>query len=158
MALWLAASALMFAACSSSSQDAAPASSVLVAEEASATTTGAGDSEEIDTSDAPLVLAVPSGQATIALNTPTTGGGKHPLLEWSELPDAEYYGVYMYAPSGDPYWFWRGESASVYVGGAVQLDDDAMGVAVTAEMTWGVVGYASDGSVAGVSELAPLAP
>lgn len=115
-----------------------------------------GDTEDVEA--APLVLDVPSGEATIELLTAARGGGKHPLLEWSELADAIYYGVYLYAPSGEPYWFWRGEATSVYVGGAIQLDDNAMGVAVTADLTWGVIGYSDDGAVLGVSSRLPLAP
>lgn len=132
----------------------------------SAADVGDVDADDLSTSDgdagdveaAPLVLDVASGEATIELLTAASGGGKHPLLEWSELAGASYYGVYLYAPSGEPYWFWRGEATSVYVGGAIQLDDNAMGVAVTAELTWGVVGYSDDGVVLGVSSRLPLAP
>lgn len=165
-ALVLVAATLFLAACSggdsTTTTEPDVASSEAPTTEAVPTTIAASTNQAPDQTtppnDRPLVLAVPSGEATITLDTPESGGGKHPLLKWSELDGTAYYGVYIYAPSGDAYWFWRGETNEIFVGGSIQLDDDAMGFAITAEMTWGVVGYSEDGSVVGVSELAPLAP
>lgn len=163
MAPWLATLALLLSACTSGSDGATDdKSSSAVQESSQETTPVETDNTTLQNdavpSDLPLVLAVASNEATISLETASEGGGKHPLLQWSELDGVDYYGVYVYAPSGDAYWFWRGAESSIYVGGSVQLDDDAMGVAITAEMTWGVVGYSEDGEVVGVSVLAPLAP
>ena len=161
------ASLLVLSACSTNSDSGSVSPTTVSADSAGEAENVTGDDNPIpgnnDTSEqatettapARLVLAVESGQATIDLE-PVGSGSLHPLLSWSELTDASVYGVYLYTSSGEPYWFWRGPTNEVFVGGSIQLNDDALGVAAAPGMTWGVVAYDLNDNVIGVSELAAI--
>lgn len=94
----------------------------------------------------------------IVQRTEESGGGTRPLLEWEAVPDADHYGVYLYAPSGAAYWAWRGSKTEVYVGGAEQIRDDAAGPSVAEAMSWVVVAYDADLLPIAVSPMRSISP
>ena len=94
----------------------------------------------------------------ISQATDESGGGIRPLLEWTAVPSADHYGVYVYAPSGATYWAWRGDNTSVFVGGATQIREDAPGPSVSDGMTWAVVAFDANLLPIGASAIRPIAP
>ena len=127
------------------------------------------DGQAVTTTKAPTATtADPQGSAevpfltgfdqSVHLATATEGGGIRPRLEWESVPEADHYGVYLYAPDGRLYWSWRGRELSVYVGGAVQIGDHAAGPSVAVGMNWAVVAYGADLNPVAASGLRPIAP
>lgn len=83
-------------------------------------------------------------EVVIAQHTPESGGGLRPRLIWDAVDGADHYAVYLYAPSGEAYWAWRGRETEVFVGGATQLADGSPGPSVSDGMSWAVVAYDAD--------------
>lgn len=94
----------------------------------------------------------------VVQHTPEAGGGFRPELQWDAIDGADHYGVYLYAPSGDVYWSWRGMETQVFVGGAIQLSDSAPGPSVADGMSWAVIAYDADLIPVAASPMRPIAP
>lgn len=98
------------------------------------------------------------GLAEIELLTPTEGRGRRPILEWSPLPGAVNYHVFVRAPSGRVYWGWRTSETSIPIGGLPRLTENAAGPAISVGMTWSVSAVGADGGVIALSGHRPIAP
>lgn len=105
-------------------------------------------------SDPPRLAGLPP----VELTTEQQGGGDRPLLEWSSVDGADYYGVHLYAPDESIYWTWLGHETSVFVGGETQLSDTMPGPSVVDEMTWSVVAYDAELLPIAVSNVRPISP
>lgn len=120
----------------------------------SSTTTGAGTTTTITYPS----IAASLGVELMEQFTPTSGGGVHPILEWSAVDSAARYYVIVSAPSGRVYWAWRTEDTSIPVGGLPRLNEDAAGPAVSAGMSWVVTALDAEGSIVGISARRPISP
>jgi hypothetical protein len=103
-------------------------------------------------------FAAESGLPDIEQLTATDSGGRRPLLEWAAHDGAMYYIVAVFSPSGEIYWGWRTSDTSVPVGGNPQLDEDALGPAVSTGMTWSVIAFDETGDPVATSAIRPISP
>ena len=110
---------------------------------------------EVDQPGPPMFAGL---DGAIVLQTPASGGGERPLLEWEPSAGAEHYVVFLYAPSGEAYWVWSGDDTSVHVGGEPQLGPGSPGPDVVEGMSWAVIAYDADMVPVAVSERRPIAP
>ena len=157
---WLLAMILLAVSCGSSDDSSAQSSDVSTTTTSEVSTESSTGSETVVDGTDPNSTEPLFGSFDyeIDLLTATEGGGTRPVLEWSEVPDADHYGVYLYAPSGEIYWAWRGYTTSIVVGGEPRLADTSPGPSVVGGMSWAVVAYSADLLPLAVSPEAAISP
>jgi hypothetical protein len=114
-----------------------------------------GDTAPPESVEPPLFEGLPG---TVTLLTATFGGGIRPRLEWEPVDGADYYSVFLYAPSGRVYWGWAGRATGVHVGGEPQIREDGPGASIIDGMSWAVLAYDSASLPIAVSPQRPIAP
>jgi hypothetical protein len=121
---------------------------------AETTTTAAGTSTSVSPGQFLLIGGTPIGQLT-----PEQGVGAYPLFEWTAVPGAARYMLFVFDVDGVMFWAWEGTATSVYLGGLDQPPTPgSMGPALDVPMSWAVVAFdAGDNLVAG-SATRPIAP
>ena len=95
---------------------------------------------------------------TVTLLTPESGSGIRPLLEWEPVDGADYYSLFLYAPSGRVYWGWAGRGNAVHVGGEPQIQEDRPGASIVDGMSWAVIAYDAESLPIAVSPQRPISP
>ena len=102
---------------------------------------------------------LPIGGIPIELLTPEQGAGAYPLFEWTAVPDAAFYLLFVFDTDGVTYWAWDGTATSVYLGGLDQPPTPgSMGPVLDAPMSWAVIAFdAADNLIASSAER-PIAP
>ena len=140
---------------------AASAATATTVSDGTTTTAGTTTTTAVDTTTtvaAPVEPYFGGFETVIVQTTPHSGEGVRPLLVWEPVDDADHYAVYLYAPDGAVYWTWRGEAPEVYVGGEIQIREDAPGPSVVEGMTWSVVAFGEDLIPMAASPLRAIAP
>ena len=110
-------------------------------------------------------LAVPTGQflliggTPIEQLTPDQGVGTYPLFEWTAVPGAARYLLFVFDADGVMFWAWEGTGTSVYLGGLDQPPTPgSMGPALDVPMSWAVIAFDAGGNLIAGSPTRPIAP
>jgi len=77
--------------------------------------------------------------------------GERPKFSWPAVGDAVEYSLVVQTLKGKPYWAWRGEETTVYLGGVDKPSKNASGPIITKAAQWQVIAYAQDGNIVGAS-------
>jgi len=102
---------------------------------------------------------LPIGGTPIELLIPEQGAGAYPLFEWSAVPDAAFYLLFVFDTNGVTYWAWEGTTTSVYLGGLDQPPTPgSMGPVLDVPMTWAVIAFDGDENLIASSAERPIAP
>ena len=91
--------------------------------------------------------------------TPEQGVGAYPLFEWSAVPDAARYLLFVFDTNGVTYWAWDGTATSVYLGGLYQPPTPgSMGPVLDGPMSWAVIAFDAGGTLLASSATKPIVP
>jgi len=121
---------------------------------AETTTTLAGTSTNASAGQFLLIGGTPIGQLT-----PEQGVGAYPLFEWTAVPGAARYMLFVFDADGVMFWAWEGTATSVYLGGLDQPPTPgSMGPALDVPMSWAVIAFDAGGNLVAGSPTRPIAP
>lgn len=99
------------------------------------------------------------GGAPIELLTPEQGVGAYPLFEWTAVPDAARYLLFVFEADEVMYWAWEGTGTSVYLGGLDQPPTPgSMGPVLDVPMTWAVIALDGGGNLIAGSPTRSITP
>jgi hypothetical protein len=119
------------------------------------TTTQAGGT----TSTVPAAQFLPIGGTPIEQLTPEQGVSAYPLFEWTAVPDAARYLLFVFDTNGVMYWAWDGTATSVYLGGLDQPPTPgSMGPTLDGPMAWAVIAFDVGENLIASSTQRPITP
>jgi hypothetical protein len=99
------------------------------------------------------------GGTAIEQLTPEQGVGAYPRFEWTAVPGAARYMLFVFDTNGAMFWAWEGSAASVYLGGLDQPPTPgSMGPALDGPMSWAVGAFDAGGTLIAGSSARPIAP
>ena len=99
------------------------------------------------------------GGTPIEQLTPDQGVGTYPLFEWTAVPGAARYLLFVFDADGVMFWAWEGTATSVYLGGLDQPPTPGgMGPALDVPMSWAVIAFDAGGNLVAGSPTRPIAP
>jgi hypothetical protein len=105
-------------------------------------------------------LPTPAGVAEVRLVGPAEhGAGTAPTFQWTAVPGAVRYQLFVRDAQGGPIWAWEGTDTSVRLGGlSIDLPAGAPGPRLTPGATWLVLALGADGKVRAISEVRSANP
>lgn len=99
------------------------------------------------------------GGTPIEQLTPEQGVGAYPLFEWTVVPGAARYLLFVFDADGVMFWAWEGSATSVYLGGLDQPPTPgSMGPALDVPMSWAVIAFDAGGNLVAGSPTRTIAP
>ena len=99
------------------------------------------------------------GGPPLELLTPEQGAGAYPRFEWTAVPSAAHYMLFVFDTDGVMFWAWAGDATSVYLGGLDRPPTPgSMGPALDGPMSWAVIAFDAGQNLIASSVTRPIAP